>query len=262
MYPSIRQAQPRNSPLLMAKGNKKAILLVVWLVLLGGLLFGITHFDTGSGSSDTSSSPRKNGLPAPKLAVLATRWPEIVARAAAPPRGNPHVPYTMAEFGDFQCPQCGRVRPFLEHLLARYPKQVNMIFVHRPFPNIHPYALAAAEASDVAAAQGKFWPMYDALYEHQEDLEPGSYGDYAAKIGLNKAQFEAALVARTGKPGVDAATRLSDSLGVLETPTVVVHDNAHNVVTVYVGLSGADNPPGVSGIRDLIARPPWLNSHT
>jgi protein-disulfide isomerase len=245
----------------MAKGNKKAILLVVWLVLLGGLLFGITHFGSGGGSTDVPQVSQKTGPPAPEPEAIATRWPEILAHAAAPPRGDASAPYTMAEFGDFQCPQCGRVRPFLEHLLARYPKQVNLIFVHRPFPNIHPYALAAAEASDVAAAQGKFWPMYDMLYEHQEDLEPGSYGDYAAKIGLNKAQFEAALMARTGKPGVDAATQLSDSLGVQETPTVMVHDNVHHTVMVYVGLSGEDNPPGVPGIRELIAHPPWLNSH-
>lgn len=245
----------------MAKNNKKTVILVVWLVLLGGLMYGITHFNSSGGGSgaDGTTPPAPKDPPAPTAAALAKQWPEIVKHAAAPPRGSANTPYTIAEFGDFQCPQCGHVRPLIERLLAKYPNQVNLIFVHRPFPNIHHWAIPAAEASEVAAAQGKFWPMYDALYSHQDDLEPGFYGNYAAKIGLNKSRFEAALKTPSPQQAVKQASDFSDSLGVEETPTLVLHDNVHNTVTVYVGLTGSQAPgaPKVLGVQALIAHPPW-----
>ncbi len=244
----------------MSKSNKKTILLVVWLALLGGLYFGITHYSGGtSGPDQTPKSPPVTLVP--DLAAVSKRWPEVLSHAAAPPRGNPNAPYTIAEFGDFQCPQCGKSRPEIEQVLAKYPNQVNMVFIHRPFPNIHKYALAAAEASNVAAKFGKFWPMYDALYSHQDDLEPGFYGDYAQSVGISKAQFDAAMNAHAGKPALDAAIQFSNSLGVEETPTLLLRDNAHGTVTAYVGRTGKDNRPGVPGIDDLAASPPWLAKH-
>lgn len=244
----------------MSKTNKKSLLLVVWLALLGGLLFGITHFSGGTnGTGNAQTTPPPTAVP--EMAAVTRRWPEVVSHAAAPPRGRPDAPYTIAEFGDFQCPQCGKSRPVIEQLLAKYPNQVNLIFVHRPFPSIHHYALAAAEASEIAANQGRFWPMYDELYSHQDDLEPGFYGDYAQAVGLNKAQFNAAMDAHVGQAAVDAASKFSDSLGVEETPTLLLRDNVHGTVTAYVGRTGKDNRPGVPGIDDLAANPPWLAKH-
>ena len=69
----------------MAKSNKKPILMVVWLVLLGGLLFGITHFNGASGTTEPGKPPPAPPVPTP--ALLAKRWPEILAHAAAPARG-------------------------------------------------------------------------------------------------------------------------------------------------------------------------------
>src|SRR5579875_2763716 len=183
--------------------NKKSVLLVVWLVLLGGLLFGITHFNSGG---DGTTPPPPDDPPPPPSVVLAKRWPEILAHAAAPPRGNAKAPYTLAEFGDFQCPQCGKVRPLIEQLLAKYPNQVNLIFLHRPLPRPHQWAIPAAEASAAAASQGKFWPMYDVLYSHQDDLEPGFYTQYAAQAGLNYKQFAGALKTATPRQTVKQAS--------------------------------------------------------
>ena len=243
----------------MAK-NKKTLLLVGWLVLLGGLMFGIMHFNGGANGPDIPPAPKSPPVPTP--AALARRWPEIVSHAAAPARGLAKAPFTMAEFGDFQCPQCGKVRPQIEQLLAKYPDRVNLIFIHRPFPAMHHWALSAAQASVVAASQGKFWPMYDTLYTHQDDLEPGFYGGYAAKIGLDKNQFDAAFKSDGPEQSVRQASDFSDSLGILVTPTLIVHDNVHGTVTAYVGLTGSQTPDGkgTPGIKDLAAHPPWASA--
>ncbi len=240
---------------------KKVILLVVWLALLGGLIFWIKTMG-GSGGPGETAGPAKP-VPAPVLntAMLEAKWPQIVAQAAAPPRGSAAAPYTIAEFGDFQCPQCGKVYPLLETLLQKYPAQVNLIFLHRPFPVLHQWAVPAGQASEIAAASGKFWPMYDILYTHQDNLETGYYGDYAAQAGLDKAKFKAAFDAGQGQSQIKAASAFADSLGVQETPTILLRDNAAKKVTIYVGTIGtknADGSPQYPGVQTLLSQPPWV----
>ena len=207
-----------------------------------------------------ATHPQSQTAPTLDTAKFAAQWPLIVSHAAAPARGRAAAPYTVAEFGDFQCPQCGKARPLLESLLQKYPAQVNLIFIHRPFPQIHHWAIPAGQASEIAAAQGKFWPMYDVLYSHQDDLEPGFYGDYAAQVGLDKAVFQKAVDSGQGLDKVNAASAFSDSLAIQLTPTVLLYDRAKNKVTLYVGLNGTkmpDGSPQYAGINDLLAHPPW-----
>lgn len=242
---------------------KKIVLLAVWLLMLSGLIFWIKTAG-GNGGAGQSGTPAKP-TPAPVLdtAMLEAKWPQIVAQAAAPPRGNPNARYTIAEFGDFQCPQCGKVYPVLETLLKKYPSQVNLIFLHRPFPQLHQWALPAGQASEIAAQQGKFWPMYDTLYTNQDNLEPGYYSAYAEKIGLDKAKFQAAFAAGQGQAQVKAASALADSLNVQETPTILLRDNQAKTVTVYIGTIGtshADGSPQYPGVHALADNPPWRST--
>ena len=237
--------------------GKQIGLLAVFVALLALLGWGINHFGNAA-ATQVADKPQ----PAAKMdaAKLAAEWPTIVTHAAAPPRGQSDARYTLAEFGDFQCPQCGKARPILEKLLAQSPAQVNLIFLHRPFPSIHQYAIAAGQASVIAASEGKFWPMYDVLYSHQDDLEPGFYPNYAVEAGLNQGQFKAAQTAGVGKKAVQDASDFADSLNVKETPTVMLYDSKSKTVTLYVGLQGTKNPDGspqYPGILDLQSRPPW-----
>ena len=245
----------------MNPNKKKQVLLGVWLAMLASLVGVIAyvnaHMNPSGGQIGDHHTPPPMKMDA---ATLTAQWPQIVAHAAAPPRGNPNARYTFAEFGDFQCPQCGKARPLLEKLLAQYPAQANLIFLHRPFPQMHKWAIPAGQASAIAATQGKFWPMYDTLYGHQDDLETGFYGDYAAQAGLNKADFQKAFDAGQGQDKMREATQFADSLNIETTPTLLVHDNQANTLTIYVGMKSAENPKqGIPypGIDQLVARPPW-----
>ena len=241
--------------------GKKVALLVIWLVLLGGLIFWIkTAGSNGGEALPGVIAPKPSPAPTFNTATLEAKWPQIVAHAAAPPRGPADAHYTIAEFGDFQCPQCGKARPFIDSLLKKYPAQVNLIFLHRPFPQLHKWALSAGQASEIAGAQGKFWPMYDILYRNQDNLEPGYYAGYAAQAGLNAAQFKAAFDAGQGQAQMKAAAAFADSLGVQITPTLLLRDNTAKTVTVYVGTIGtknADGSPQYPGVETLAAHPPW-----
>lgn len=238
--------------------KRKPLLIALWLCVLGALAFAITRL--GGGGSDTTQAAAPPSVPALDPRKMAAQWPQIVAHAAAPPRGDPQARYTVAEFGDFQCPQCGAIRPSLEKFLAQNTAQANFIFVHRPFPFytngavMHKWALPSAQASQAAASVGKFWPMYDALYAHQDDLEPGYYAQYAQGIGMSKAQFEAAYAAPGAKAKVDDAMKFTTDLGIQSTPTVLVHDNQSGQVWAYQGKDGMGGQPGVT---NLLASPPW-----
>jgi len=240
-------------------GTKKIVLLGVWVVLLASLIVAINVLGKPPASSRPGGPPTN---PMPKLSAekLEADWPQIMAHAAAPPRGDAGARYTLAEFGDFQCPQCGAARPLLEKMLAQHPKQVNLIFVHRPIPSIHEWAMPSGQASEIAADQGKFWPMYDILYSHQDDLEPGFYGGYAAKAGLDKAFFQKAFDAGQGIDKLKASARFAEGEGIDETPTVLVHDNIAKTVNVYIGMATQGNVKvGIpySALDKLIADPPW-----
>jgi len=240
-------------------GTKKVVLLGVWLALLAGLIVGINLMGRSNNPDGTAKTPA-NPMPKLNAADLEARWPQIMSQAAAPPRGSARARYTLAEFGDFQCPQCGKARPLLEKMLDKYPAQVNLIFLHRPFPNIHEWALPSGQAAEIASAKSKFWPMYDVLYSHQDDLEPGFYGDYAAKAGLDKAAFQKAFDAGQGKDKLTEDAKFADSTGIQETPTILVRDNVAKTVTIYVGMdTGKNTEQGIPypGLDRLAAAPPW-----
>lgn len=104
-------------------------------------------------------------------------------------RGPESAPLTLVEYGDFECPYCGMAYPIVESLLERLPDRVRLVFRHFPLSKMHPHAQTAAEAAEAAGAQGKFWEMHAALFEHQKALELESLIEYAGALGLDVAQF-------------------------------------------------------------------------
>ena len=60
---------------------------------------------------------------------------------------------------------------------------------HLPLNDVHPRAQLAAEASEAAAAQRRFWEMHDALLADQDSLRPSDLARHAAELGLDVEQF-------------------------------------------------------------------------
>src|SRR5438067_13095029 len=71
---------------------------------------------------------------------------------------------TLEEFGDFQCPPCGKLSEPINQLQKKY--NLRVIFRQFPLP-MHANAKEAAFASEAAARQGRFWQMHDLLYREQ-----------------------------------------------------------------------------------------------
>jgi protein-disulfide isomerase len=108
-------------------------------------------------------------------------------------QGSLHAPVTLVEYGDFECPSCKVAVQTPKLLLDRFPNRIRFIFRHFPLPEAHPHALLAAEVSETAAAQGKFWPMHDRLFENQAHLKDRDLYRHANEIGLDLARYTAEM---------------------------------------------------------------------
>jgi len=141
---------------------------------------------------------------------------------------NPSGAVTLVEYGDFQCPHCGRAHPILNELIERMGDDIRFVFRHFPLTQSHPDAQSAAEAAEAAAAQGKFWEMHDALYENQQALDPQNLSEYASDLDLNLPQFQLELAEHTHQPRVREDFMSGVRSGVNGTPTFFINGRRHD----------------------------------
>jgi protein-disulfide isomerase len=107
--------------------------------------------------------------------------------------GSPHARVTMIEYGDFECPNCKLAAQTPKLLLERYPSNIRFIFRHFPLAEAHPHAVLAAEASEAAAAQGRFWQMHDLLFQNQAHLKDKDLQRYAGEVGIDVVRYAAEM---------------------------------------------------------------------
>jgi protein-disulfide isomerase len=108
-------------------------------------------------------------------------------------QGPEHARVVVVEYGDFECPSCKVAATTPTLLMERFPNKVRFLFRHFPVPEAHPNAMLAAEASEAAAAQGKFWPMYHLLFDNQTHLNEKSLTRYATELGLDMTRYAAEM---------------------------------------------------------------------
>ena len=99
-----------------------------------------------------------------------TNLAERLVRAGSYHTGNPLALLTVVEFGDFECPVCARGEIAAREIRAQYAHRIRFVFRQFPLESIHPNAEKAAEASECAGEQGKFWEMVEKIYSRQFDL--------------------------------------------------------------------------------------------
>ncbi len=108
-------------------------------------------------------------------------------------KGGADANVTIVEYSDFQCPACGRAQPIVERVIQDYGDRIKFVYRHYPLVSIHPYAWKAAEASECADEQEKFWEYHDRLFENQNALTISDLKRYALELGLDTSSFNACL---------------------------------------------------------------------
>jgi protein-disulfide isomerase len=208
------------------------------LLIIGGVLLAAVVGATLLLRSADSRSGQQN-----------TNSPQDLWARAAPgaepahTHGEANAPVSLEEFGDYQCPPCANVHPILKRIEKDYGGRVRIVFRNFPLEGTHKNAFLAARAAEAAGMQGKFWEMHDMLYEHQAEwaeqpLPRPTFVQYAGRIGLDLARFEADMNRTEVGARVGADMKRGVSLGVRSTPTIF--------------LNGRELPPERSLVEDKL----------
>jgi len=143
-------------------------------------------------------------------------------------RGREDAPVTLVEYGDFECTYCGQAERVIRELLESRGADVRYVWRHLPLNDVHTNAQLAAEAAEAAAAQGRFWEMYDTLLSHQGDLRLKDVARYAADLELDVERVLDELRRRVHAPRVSEDVSSADESGVSGTPTFFVNGRRHH----------------------------------
>ncbi len=142
-------------------------------------------------------------------------------------RGPADAPFTLVEYGDFECPFCARATGVSVELRAKFGDQLRYVFRHLPLPDVHPRSELAAYAAVAADAQGRFWDMHDLLFAHQDRLEFEDVVGYAAELGLDMETFLDDLDSEKTADRVRADVASAEASGARGAPTFFIGDRRH-----------------------------------
>jgi len=156
--------------------------------------------------------------------------------------GSADAAVTVLQYGDFQCPACIQAFSFVHQIRERYRGRLAFVFRHFPLLAVHPLALPAAIAAEVAAESGKFWAMHDQLYALAGELDPSAVLEAAKAAGLDGLSFSALREEPRFAERVDAQRSGGERAGVRATPTF------------YVNGQRVDTSFGYGALHDAVAK--------
>jgi NhaA family Na+:H+ antiporter len=149
--------------------------------------------------------------------------------------GPADAPVTLIEYGDYECPLCAKAYPVLESIRQTFAGKLRFVYRHVPKSATHGFAKQAAEASEFAAAQGKFWPMHAQLFAQAGRHDTEQLLAAATTVGLDVAAFHKALAERTFAERVRELSVASVRSGIIGTPTLFIN-GAHYENRIEVPL--------------------------
>ena len=132
--------------------------------------------------------------------------------------GPEDAAYTLVEYGDYECPDCGRLYVILRDLQSELASRLRIVFRHYPLSGVHHHAQQAAEAAEAAGAQDKFWEMHTLLFERQQALRTKDLICYARELTLDVKRFRQELKNETHRERVRADFIAGVQNGVHGTP--------------------------------------------
>lgn len=195
--------------------SNEAKILIGIAVATIAVVVGAAFFVGGSSSPTAQTEP------------LTEDQTQKLIREDSYVKGPADAKVTLIEFGDYQCPACGATYLVVSQILEEYKDQIK--FVYREFPlAIHQNARPAAQAAQAAGAQGKYYEMYDILFQNQKEWETSKnpkeqFEQYADRIGLDIEQFKKDLNDKKFEEIIQRDIADGYALGVQATPTFFIN---------------------------------------
>lgn len=183
---------------------------------------------------------------------------QTLARPVDPARdhvfGNPYAPYTIVEYGDFQCGFCLKASGSILEVRDVLGDRLRYVWRHAPLVQIHPNALAAAEATEAAAAQGGFFDFARALFDDQDNQRPSDIVRIADDLGLDLERFEKDLISAevTGRVRDDMLD--AEAMNITAVPTLFIngrrHTGPYDARSLLRALTNATDTPVVRTLEE------------
>jgi protein-disulfide isomerase len=151
----------------------------------------------------------------------------IPVTAADHLQGNLNAPIVLVEYGDYECPHCGRAYSIVKRLQKHFGKDLAFVFRNFPLNEIHPNAEAAAESAEFAAAKNRYWETHDAIFENQAELSPETLLQIARQLKLPLEELQAAWANQTYRERVREDFTGGVRSGVNGTPTFFINGHRH-----------------------------------
>ncbi|MCR4326522.1 MAG: DsbA family protein [Candidatus Roizmanbacteria bacterium] len=154
--------------------------------------------------------------------------PSLLVRSNSNIRPAKNATITLVEFTDLQCPACGAAYPVVKQIVEDHKNDVTFVVRNFPLINIHKNAFPAALAAEAAGAQGKYWEMYDKLYETQNAWSENKdvravFIAYAQELQLNEEQFTKDFDEQKFKDKINKDVADGNAVGVNATPTFFIN---------------------------------------
>lgn len=138
------------------------------------------------------------------------------------------APVTLIEYGDYECPYCAQAYMITKEIQERLGSKLRFVFRNFPLTKVRPHAYQVAIAAETAAAQNKFWEMYDYLFKHGQVLTEDTLKQTAASLGLEVDRFDREFRDRTYSSHVDEDIESGKSSGVGSTPTFFINEDRYD----------------------------------
>ena len=126
---------------------------------------------------------------------------------------------TLLEYGDYECPYCGRSYAIIKRIQDYFGDRLRFAFRNFPLTQVQPHAQHSSAAANVAGAQGMFWEMHDMLYENQDALDDPSLREYALVLELDMERFDTEMMTHVHAKRVREDFMSGVRSGVNGTPT-------------------------------------------
>ncbi len=144
--------------------------------------------------------------------------------------GSKDQKVVLVEYGDYQCPACGKVFSDIKDLTEKYKDKLTFVFREFPLTTVHPNALAASTAAEAAGQQGKYWEMHDVLYQTQNtwsNLQGNQRGavfeGYASQLGLDVDKYKQDLASKEVSDKIGRDRETAKTYDTNSTPTFVIN---------------------------------------
>ena len=194
------------------------ILLGIIILVVAAFVIGSNYYQKSIQQQEKSLNSGANAIERADASVLIN--PDSAALGPA------NAPITIVEFYDPECESCKAMHPIVKKILKDYDGKIRLVMRYMP---LHSNSLLAAQVTEAAGEQGKYWQMQDLLFQRQQEwgekqeAQTALFEKYATELGIHVDQVRIAIAENRYAAKIERDKRDGQSLGVRSTPTFFVN---------------------------------------